>query len=116
MNKTNCDNLEDRFDAGDDVLDIHRLKEISAVLKLSALAREAGMNPHTLRARIRRETPLSAPNPPPSWRPPQALPPHRLVLGAWMAAFGEERFFDLIGMEIRAFSIPCVLDGTAGSS
>lgn len=69
MNKTNRNNLEDRFDAGDDVLDyfetsvvldIHRLKEISAVLKLSTLAREAGINNHTLQAKIRRETPLTA--------------------------------------------------------
>lgn len=69
MNQTNRKNLEDRFNAGDDVLDyfetgvvldIHRLKEISAVLKLSALAREAGINNHTLQAKIRRETPLTA--------------------------------------------------------
>ena len=69
MNKTNRDNLEDRFDAGDDVLDyfetgavlnIHRLKEISAVLNLSALAREAGINLHNLQAKIRRETALTA--------------------------------------------------------
>ncbi len=69
MKKTNRENLEARFDAGDDVLDyfetgvtlnIHRLKEISAVLKLSALAREAGINPHTLQAKIRRQTPLTA--------------------------------------------------------
>lgn len=69
MNKTNRNNLEDRFDAGDDVLDyfetgvvldIHRLTEISALLKLSALAREAGINPHTLQAKIRRLTPLTA--------------------------------------------------------
>lgn len=69
MNKTNRNNLEDRFDAGEDVLDyfetgavlsIHRLKEISAVLNLSALAREAGINLHTLQAKIRRESPLSA--------------------------------------------------------
>ena len=30
------------------------------MLKLSALAREAGINPHTLQAKIRRETPLTA--------------------------------------------------------
>ena len=69
MNRTDRQNLEDRFDAGDDVLDyfetgavlnIHRLKEISAVLNLSALAREAGINLHTLQAKIRRETALSA--------------------------------------------------------
>jgi hypothetical protein len=68
MNKTNRQNLENRFDSGDDVLDyfetgavlnIYRLKEISAVLNLSALAREAGVNLHTLQAKIRRETPLS---------------------------------------------------------
>ena len=39
---------------------IHRLKEISAVLKLSALAREAGINPHILQAKIRRPPPLTA--------------------------------------------------------
>ena len=69
MNKTNRNNLESRFDQGDDVLDyfetgtvlnIHRLREISAVLNLSALAREAGINPHTLQAKMRRESPLSA--------------------------------------------------------
>lgn len=69
MKTTNRKNLESRFDAGDDVLDyfetgvvlnIHRLKEISAVLKLSALAREAGINAHTLQAKIRRQTQLTA--------------------------------------------------------
>jgi len=68
MKKTNRDNLEDRFDAGDEVLDyfetsvvlnIHRLKEISTLLNLSALAREAGINPHTLQAKIRRQSPLT---------------------------------------------------------
>lgn len=69
MKKTNRKNLKGRFDAGDDVLDyfetdvtlnVHRLKEISALLKLSALAREAGINAHTLQAKIRRQTPLTA--------------------------------------------------------
>jgi hypothetical protein len=41
------------------VLNIHRLKEISAVLNLSALARDSGGQPTTLQAKIRRETPLS---------------------------------------------------------
>jgi hypothetical protein len=69
MNKTNRDTLEKRFDEGEDVLDyfetgtvlnIHRLREISAVLNLSALAREADINLHTLQAKIRRQTPLTA--------------------------------------------------------
>ena len=68
MNKTNRDNLESRFDDGEDVLDyfdagapltVHRLREISGVLNLSALAREAGINPHTLQAKIRRGSPLT---------------------------------------------------------
>lgn len=68
MNRTTRKNLEARFNADDDVLDyfetgavlnIHRLKEISAVLNLSALAREAGINAHTLQAKIRRESPLT---------------------------------------------------------
>ena len=68
MRKTNRDNLEDRFSEGEDVLDyfetgtvlnIRRLKEISSILNLSALAREAGINVHTLQAKIRRESPLS---------------------------------------------------------
>jgi hypothetical protein len=69
MNKTNRETLEKRFEEGEDVLDyfetgtvltIHRLREISAVLNLSALAREADINLHTLQAKIRRETPLTA--------------------------------------------------------
>jgi hypothetical protein len=68
MNKTNQDNFEERFEAGEEVLDyfetgtvltIHRLAELSAILNLSALAREAGINIQTLQAKIRRKTPLS---------------------------------------------------------
>lgn len=68
MSKTNQDNFEERFEAGEDVLDyfetgtvltIHRLGELSAILNLSALAREAGINVQTLQAKIRRKTPLS---------------------------------------------------------
>lgn len=68
MNKTNRENLEARFTEGEDVLDyfetdavltIRRLKEISAILNLSALARESGLNLNTLQAKIRRESPLT---------------------------------------------------------
>jgi hypothetical protein len=68
MSATNSDNLEERFDAGEDVLDYfvtdvvittHRLAELSTILNLSALAREAGLNVQTLQAKIRRGTPLS---------------------------------------------------------
>ncbi len=68
MSKTKRDSLEERFDAGDEVLDafetrivlnIRRLSELSAILNLSALAREAGINVQTLQAKIRRQTPLT---------------------------------------------------------
>ena len=68
MSKTNQENFEERFDAGEEVLDyfehtvvlnIHRLAELSAILNLSALAREAGINIQTLQAKIRRRSPLS---------------------------------------------------------
>ena len=68
MNSINRDNLEEHFDEGEDVLgyfetesvlNIHRLKELSTIVNLSALAREAGINVHTLQTKIKRETPLS---------------------------------------------------------
>ena len=68
MSKTNKDNLETRFDADEGVLDyfetgvilnIRRLADLAAILNLSALAREAGMNVQTLQAKIRRQTPLT---------------------------------------------------------
>lgn len=68
MNKTNKINLEERFDTDKNVLDyfetgvvlnIERLADLSAILNLSALAREAGINVQTLQAKIRRKTPLS---------------------------------------------------------
>lgn len=68
MSKTDHENLEDRFDTGEDVLDhfetdvivtTRRLKELSPILNLSALAREAGVNIQTLQAKIRHDTPLS---------------------------------------------------------
>lgn len=68
MTETNRDNLEERFDNGEAVLDyfetgvvltINRLAELSPILNLSALAREAGINVQTLQAKIRRKTPLS---------------------------------------------------------
>ena len=68
MNKTNKNNLEERFDADKNVLDyfetgvvlnIERLADLSTILNLSALAREAGINVQTLQAKISRKTPLS---------------------------------------------------------
>ena len=68
MSKTNKDNLEDRFEAGESVLDYFetdvilttdRLAQLSPILNLSAVAREAGINVQTLQAKIRRRTPLS---------------------------------------------------------
>ena len=68
MSKTNKDNLEDRFDSDESVLDyfetgvvlnIERLADLSVILNLSALARGAGINVQTLQAKIRRKTPLS---------------------------------------------------------
>ena len=68
MSKTNPKNLETRFDAGEEVLDyfetgvvlnIRRLADLAAILNLSALAREAGINVQTLQAKIRRQSPLT---------------------------------------------------------
>ena len=68
MTETNKDNLEERFDSGETVMDyfetgvvltINRLAELAPILNLSALAREAGINVQTLQAKIRRRTPLS---------------------------------------------------------
>lgn len=68
MNKTNRENLEERFDGGESVLDYFdtdavlttdRLAGLSSILNLSAVAREAGINVQTLQAKIRRRTPLT---------------------------------------------------------
>ena len=68
MSATNNENLEDRFDSGDSVLDYfetdvvlttRRLAEISPILNLSAIAREAGISVQTLQAKIRRGTALT---------------------------------------------------------
>ena len=68
MNGTNADNLEERFDGGDELLDYFetgivlntaRLADLAPILNLSALAREAGVNAQTLQSKIRRRTPLS---------------------------------------------------------
>ena len=68
MSKTNKDNLEERFEADESVLDyfetgvvlnINRLSDLSSILNLSALAREAGINVQSLQAKIRRKTPLT---------------------------------------------------------
>ena len=69
MSETNSENLEERFDDGEEVLDyfdtevvltIDRLADLSSLLNLSALSREADINVQTLQAKIRRRTPLSA--------------------------------------------------------
>jgi hypothetical protein len=69
MSETNSENLEERFEDGKDVLDyfdtdvvltIDRLADLSTLLNLSALSREADINVQTLQAKIRRRTPLSA--------------------------------------------------------
>ena len=68
MNKTSKDNLEERFESGEGVLDyfetdvvlsIERLADLSTILNLSVIAREAGINVQTLQAKIRRRTPLT---------------------------------------------------------
>ena len=69
MSETNSENLEERFEDGEEVLDyfdtevvltIDRLADLSSLLNLSALSREADINVQTLQAKIRRRTPLSA--------------------------------------------------------
>ena len=68
MSETNRENLEERFEAGESILDyfdtdviltIDRLSQLAPILNLSALAREAGINVQTLQAKIRRQTPLT---------------------------------------------------------
>jgi methyl coenzyme M reductase subunit C-like uncharacterized protein (methanogenesis marker protein 7) len=68
MADTDRDNLEARFEAGESVLDyfdtnvvmtIERLADLSTILNLSALAREADISVQTLQAKIRRRTPLT---------------------------------------------------------
>ena len=68
MKKTNPSNLEERFEAGEEVLDafevgvvlnINRLADLSEILNISALAREAGIPVQTLQAKIRRRSPLT---------------------------------------------------------
>jgi|GEM_PF-1472173 hypothetical protein len=68
VNKTNRDNLEERFDAGAPILDyfetdvvltIDRLAQLAPILNLSAISREAGINIQTLQAKIRRRTALT---------------------------------------------------------
>ena len=68
MSETNRENIEERFDDGESVLDyfdtdavltIDRLASLSSILNLSAVAREAGINVQTLQAKIRRGTALT---------------------------------------------------------
>ena len=89
MSKTNKKNLEKRFDEGDDVLDyfetdatisIKRLIEISPILNISALAREANINVQTLQAKIKRQTPLSGDE---TKRLVKALKKFHLSTSAW---------------------------------
>jgi len=65
---TNPENLEKRFDADEPILDgfetgvilnIGRLADLSGILNISALAREAGIPVQTLQAKIRRRSPLT---------------------------------------------------------
>ena len=68
MTGTNRENLEQRFDDGESVLDyfetnmvltIDRLAELAKILNMSALSREAGISVQTLQAKVRRRTPLT---------------------------------------------------------
>lgn len=68
MKTTNHNNLEQRFEDDQSVIDyfdtqmvlsINRLADLSGILNLSAIAREAGINIQTLQAKIRRRTPLT---------------------------------------------------------
>ena len=68
MSEFNKENLEERFEVGESVLDyfdtdvvltIDRLAELAPILNLSAWAREAEINVQTLQAKIRRRTPLT---------------------------------------------------------
>ncbi|TVR90499.1 MAG: hypothetical protein EA428_08300 [Spirochaetaceae bacterium] len=68
MNHTDRENLEQRFDDGESVLDyfetdivlsIDRLADLATLLNLSALARETNINVQTLQTKIRRRTPLT---------------------------------------------------------
>ncbi|AFG36952.1 hypothetical protein [Spirochaeta africana] len=68
MKTTNHNNLEQRFEDDQPVIDyfdtqmvlsINRLADLAGILNLSAIAREAGINIQTLQAKIRRRTPLT---------------------------------------------------------
>ena len=68
MSETNRENLEDRFEADESVLDYFetdviitgdRLADLASILNLSAVAREAGIKVQTLQSKIRRRTPLT---------------------------------------------------------
>jgi hypothetical protein len=84
MSETNRENLDQRFDNGDSVLDyfdtdvvltIDRLAGLAPILNLSAVAREAGINVQTLQAKIRRRTPLTGEE---TWRIVGVLRRHHL--------------------------------------
>lgn len=84
MSETNRENLEDRFEAGESVLDYFdtdviitadRLADLASILNLSAVAREAGIKVQTLQSKIRRRTPLTGEE---TRRIVQVLKRHRL--------------------------------------
>jgi len=86
MKETNSKNLEERFDAGEDVLDYFetetivttaKLAALSSIFNLSAIAREAGINVQTLQAKVKRGTPLSGDE---TKRIVAVLKSHRLAL------------------------------------
>lgn len=88
MSGTNRENLERRFEEGEDVLDyfetdvvltIQRLAELAPILNLSALAREAGINVQTLQAKLRRRTALTGAE---TMRLVRALRKHHLAIVA----------------------------------
>lgn len=68
MSVANCENLEERFEAGASVLDYFetdvvltadRVADLASILNLSAVAREAGIKVQALQSKIRRRTPLT---------------------------------------------------------
>jgi hypothetical protein len=68
MSETSRHNLEERFEAGESVIDYYetdviitpdRLADLASILNRSAVPREAGMKVQTLRSKIRRRTPLT---------------------------------------------------------
>ena len=85
MTETNRENLEQRFDDGESILDyfetevvltIDRLADLAKILNLSALSRETAINVQTLHSKIHRRTPLTGDE---TRRIVQALKRHHIV-------------------------------------